>query len=89
MLVFNPIMVDYFASLLNYTLVGRVSDTLIASTYKSIHFSWLGPELCVCCFVHRGQPGVFVMLKILSDVTLAFQGSPVAGQHIISMSPRF
>ena len=26
---------------------------------KAIHFSWLGPELLVCCLAHRGPTGVF------------------------------
>ena len=38
-LVINPVTVDNFAALLNCTPVGRASDS------KTIHFSWLRPEL--------------------------------------------
>ena len=27
--------------------------------FKAIHFSWLGPELLVCCLAHRGPTDVF------------------------------
>ena len=30
---------------------------------KAIHFSWLGPELLVCCLAHRGPTGVFLLLR--------------------------
>ena len=26
-------------------------------------FSWLGPELLVCCLAHRGPTGVFLLLR--------------------------
>ena len=55
-LVINPITVDNFAALFNCTPVDRASDSLITRP-KAIHFSWLGPELFVCCLVHRGSPG--------------------------------
>ena len=57
-LVFNPIMVDNYAAFFNCTPVGRASDSLMAR-HKAIHFSWLGPELLVCCLAHRGPTGVF------------------------------
>ena len=28
---------------------------------QAIHFSWLGPELLVCCLAHRGPTGVFLL----------------------------
>ena len=58
-LVFNPIMVDNYAAFFNCTPVGRASDSMMAPTFKVIHFSWLGPELLVCCLAHRGPTGVF------------------------------
>ena len=30
---------------------------------KAIHFSWLGPELLVCCLAHRGLTDVFLLLR--------------------------
>ena len=53
-LVFNTIMVDNYAAFLHCTPVGRL---------KAIHFSWLGPELLVCCLAHRGPTGVFLLLR--------------------------
>ena len=63
-LVFNPIMpVDYYAAFFNCTPVGRASDSMMARL-KAIHFSWLGPELLVCCLAQRGPTGVFLLLRI-------------------------
>ena len=59
-LVFNPIKVDNYAAFFNCTPVGRASDPMMAPT---IHFSWLGPELLVCCLAHRGPTGVFLLLR--------------------------
>ena len=59
-LVFNPIMVDNYAAFFNCTPVGRASDSMMAPT---IHFSWLGPELHVCCLAHRGPADVFLLLR--------------------------
>ena len=56
-LVFNPIIVDNYAAFFNFTPVGRASARL-----KAIHFSWLGPELLVCCLANRGPTGVFLLL---------------------------
>ena len=30
---------------------------------RILHFSWLGPELLVCCLAHRGPTGVFLLLR--------------------------
>ena len=57
-LVFNPIMVDNYAAFLNCPPVGRTSDSM-TPRHKAIHFSWLGPELLVCCLAHRGSTGVY------------------------------
>ena len=43
-LVINPITVDGYATLFNCTPVDQASDSMMARP-KSIHFSWLGPEL--------------------------------------------
>ena len=61
-LVIDPITVDNFAALFNCTPVDRASDS------KDIHFSWLGPELFVCCFVHRGSTDDLLLLQISSGV---------------------
>ena len=61
-LVFNPIMVDNYAVFFNCTPVGRASD-YDGPDLKAIHFSWLGPELLVCCLARRGPTGVFLLLR--------------------------
>ena len=60
-LVFNPIMVNNFASLFNCMPVGWASDSMMCKQrHKAIYFSWLGPELFCpllgppgfnCCFL--------------------------------------
>ena len=62
MLSFYPIMVDGYAAFFNCTPMGRASDSMMAQ-HKAIHFSWLGPELLVCCLPHRGSTGVFLSLR--------------------------
>ena len=47
-LVFNPGMVDIYDAFFNCTPEGRATDSMMFPT-KAIHFSWLGPELLVCC----------------------------------------
>ena len=77
-LVFNQIMVDNYAAFFNCTPVGRSSDSMMAPPrLKAIHFSWLGPELLVCCLAHRGRTGVF----FCSGVNRLFgaQRSPSSG----------
>ena len=61
-LVFNPIMVDNYVVFFNYTPVSRASDSMMV--LKAIHYSWLGPELLVCCLAHRGSTGVFHLLRV-------------------------
>ena len=61
--VFNRIMVDNYAAFFKCTPVGRASDSLMARL-KAIHFSWLGPELLVCCLAHWGPTGVFLLLRV-------------------------
>ena len=56
---FNPITVDNCAAFLNCTTVGRASDSLMARL-EAIHFSWLEPELLVCCVAHQGSTGVYL-----------------------------
>ena len=59
-LVFKSIMVDNYAAFFNCTPVGRASDYMMAPAF---HFSWLGPELLVCCLAHQGTTGVFLLLR--------------------------
>ena len=66
-LVINPIAVYNFAALFNCTQVDRASDSMIARP-KAIHFSLLGPELFVCCVVHRGSTDDLLLLQISSGV---------------------
>ena len=52
----------------------RMLPSLIARRWvrlKAIHFSWLGPELLVCCLAHRGSIGVFLLLRIFSKLLSA------------------
>ena len=80
-LVFNPVMVDNFATYFNCPSVDR-------ARLKSMHFSWFGLELLVCCFAHHGSTGVFLLLWIFSKL-LGAQGSPSSGSLLNIMSPRF
>ena len=50
---FNQIMLDNYAAFFNCT-----RQTLSWPRHKTIHFSWLGLELFVCCLAHRGSTGV-------------------------------
>ena len=86
-LVFNPIMVDNYAALFNCTPVGRASDSMMARL-KAIHFSWLGPELLVCCLAHRGSTGVFSFAPGFSKLFSA-QESQSSGSLLNLLSPRF
>ena len=68
-LVINPITVDNFAALFNCTPVDRALDSMMAPTFSYIiHFCWLGPELFVCCLVHRGSTDDLFLLRIFSGV---------------------
>ena len=62
--------------------------TLLTARLKAIHFSWLGPELFVCCLAHQGSTGVFLLLQTFSDVVWR-PALSIAGQLIVSVSPRF
>ena len=42
--------------------VGR--QALRWTRHKAIQFSWLGPEILVCCLAHRGSTGVFLLLRV-------------------------
>ena len=81
-------MVDNYAAFFNCTPVGRASDS-IWPRLKAIHFSWLGPELLVCCLAHRGSTGV--LFFFFSGVSKLFgaQGSPSSGSLLNLLSPRF
>ena len=61
----------------NYTFfycmpVVQASDSMMA---KAIHISWVGPELLVCCLVHRGSTGVFSFAPDFNKLFCA-KGSP-------------
>ena len=79
-LVFSPIMVDNYAAFLARQWVGL--QTMMARTYKAIHFSRLGPEFLVCCLAHRGSTGVFLLV-------IERPGMSIVGQLTESVSPRF
>ena len=53
---------DLLPSLIARRWVGR--QTLWWHRLKAIHFSWLGPELLVCCLAHRVSTGVFLLLRV-------------------------
>ena len=59
----------YVQYCLNQTVQGVYMSVEMSRLYdgvrlKSIHFSWLGPELLVCCLAHRGPTGVFLLLRV-------------------------
>ena len=56
-LVFILVTVDNYTAFFNCSV--RLYDGL-----ASIHFSWLGPELLVCCLAYRVSASVFVLLRI-------------------------
>ena len=64
-LVINPITVKNIAALYYCTPVDRASASMMARP-KAIHFSWLGPELSVCCLVRRGSTDDLLLLQISS-----------------------
>ena len=60
-LVFNTIMsmITMLPSLINCAPVGLASDSIMVMVpTKAVDFSWLGPELFVCCLAHWGSTGV-------------------------------
>ena len=64
-------MIDDYAAFFDCTPVGRASDYMI-------NFSWLGPELLVCCLAHRGSTGASLLLQTFSKL-LGAKGSPSSG----------
>ena len=85
-LVFNPIMVNNFASLFNCTPVGRASDSMM-TRHKAIYFSWLGPELC-CPLL--GPPGFNCWISfapVFQWCCSTPQGSPGVGSNTFLSSP--
>ena len=67
-LVFNSVMVDNYAAFVNCTPVDKLY----------IHFSWLGPELLVCCLAHRRSTSFSLLLQTFSKLFGA-QGSTSPG----------
>ena len=68
-LVINPITVDYFAALLNYTPVDR-GQTLCWSDLKLCILVGLDRSSIVCYLVHRGANDDLFLLQISSGVVL-------------------
>ena len=64
-LVFN-LAQSWLITMLHSLIAGRwvMRQTLRWSRHKANHFNWLGPELLVCCLVHRGTTGVFLLLRV-------------------------
>ena len=86
-LVINPITVDNFAALLNCTSLDRASDSMMPRP-KAIHFSWLGPELFVCCLVHRGSIDDLLLLQISSGVVWQSRDLHLSCNKLYLLSPR-
>ena len=63
-LVIYPITVDGYAELFNCTPVDRASDSLMARP-KSIHFSWLRPELSFVVWSTEAQLIIFYCFRFL------------------------
>ena len=66
-LVFNPIMVNNFASLFNCTPVSRASDSMMAPTKLFILVGW-GRSIFVCCLAQRDSTVGFLLLQCSSGV---------------------
>ena len=64
-LVIDPITVDNFAALFNFTPVDRASDFMLVF----ILVGWDRSSI-VCCLVHRGATDDLVLLQISSGVVL-------------------
>ena len=80
--LFNPITVNNFASLFNFTPVGRASDSV-----KAIYFSWFGPKL-FCLLL--GPPGFncwFSFAPVFQGCCSTPQGSPGVGRNTFLSSP--
>ena len=67
-LVFNPIMVNNFASLFNCTLSGPASDSVMAPDIKLFILVGLGRSFFVCCLAHWGSTVGFLLLQCSSGV---------------------
>ena len=65
-LVFNPIMVNSFASLFNCTPVGRESDSMMADI--KLFILVVGAEFFVRCLTHWGSTVGFLLLQCFSGV---------------------
>ena len=66
-LVINPITIDSFAALFNFTSVDRASDSRMALTESYSLVGW-GQSSFVCCSVHWGSTGDTRSLQISSGV---------------------
>ena len=61
-LVVNPLTIDGYAALFNWTSVDRVSDSMMARP-KAILFSWLGPELSSLAWSTGAQLIIFFCFR--------------------------
>ena len=83
-LVFNPITINYFASLFNCTLVGRASDSMMVPTYlfQLVGAGAFSPVAC--------PTGVQLLVFFCSSVSVGCstpQGSPGVGRNTFLSSP--
>ena len=85
-LVFNPIMVNNFASLFNCTPVGRASDSRMAR-HKAIYFSWFGPERFRQLLGPSGFNCWFSFALVFQWCCSTPQGSPGVGRNTFQSSP--
>ena len=82
-LVFNPITVNNFASLFNYTPVDRASDSMMAPDIKLFILVGLGWSFFVCFLAHRGSTVGFLLLQCSSGVVRHPR------DHQVSVATRF
>ena len=86
-LVFNPTMINNYASLFNCTLVVRASDSMMARL-KAITLVGLGHSFFVCCLVHRGSTDDLLLLQISSGVVWQTMDLHLTRKKLYLLSPR-
>ena len=55
---------------------------------EAIHFSWLGPELYVCCSVHRGSTDDLLLLQVSSGVVRQTRDLHLSYNTLYLLGPR-
>ena len=84
-----PQVADFFKYRQNFKYTfWRIKNTSYLYMYL-LHFSWLGPELLVCCLVQLVSTGVFLFLRFNFSEVIGRPGIFIVGQFIASVSPRF